>query len=111
MAGGSSFATTRLDALIRNSLATFHHLAEPGGTGEGLVGLAAVHALQGKATRAANCHSMSGSPADTLPSQRPFWVPRSGPVPGQRDGNYDLTRPSISRWAVTPETNAVLSPK
>ena len=43
----------RASALIRNSLTAFRDLAEPGGTAEGLVGLAAVHALQGNTTRAA----------------------------------------------------------
>jgi predicted ATPase/DNA-binding XRE family transcriptional regulator len=43
----------RAGPLLRNSLATFRDFAEPGGTAEGLVGLAAVHALQGNATRAA----------------------------------------------------------
>ena len=38
--------TDRAGALLRNSLTAFRHLAEPGGTAEGLVGLAAVHALQ-----------------------------------------------------------------
>jgi hypothetical protein len=27
-------------------------------------------------------------------------------VPGQRDGNYDLTPPSISRWAMNPSLAA-----
>jgi predicted ATPase/DNA-binding XRE family transcriptional regulator len=43
----------RAGALLRNSLTAFRDLAEPGGTAEGLVGLAAVHALQGNATPAA----------------------------------------------------------
>jgi hypothetical protein len=45
--------TNRASALLRSSLATFRHLAQPGGTAEGLVGLAAVQALHGNATRAA----------------------------------------------------------
>jgi predicted ATPase/transcriptional regulator with XRE-family HTH domain len=45
--------TDRASALLRSSLAAFRHLAEPGGTAEGLVGIAAVHALHGNATRAA----------------------------------------------------------
>src|SRR6188472_699497 len=56
----------------------------------------------GTATPADNCHSMSGSRADTWRSRRPFWLPRNGPEPGPRDGNSDWTRPSISRWAVNP---------
>ena len=43
----------RAGALLRNCLTVFRDLAEPGGTAEGLVGLAAVYALQGNATRAA----------------------------------------------------------
>ncbi|HEY6665142.1 MAG TPA: helix-turn-helix domain-containing protein [Propionibacteriaceae bacterium] len=43
----------RASALIRNSLTAFRDLAEPGGTAEGLVGLAAIQALQGNTTRAA----------------------------------------------------------
>ena len=43
----------RAGALLRNCLTAFRDLAEPGGTAEGLVGLAAVYALQGNATRAA----------------------------------------------------------
>jgi hypothetical protein len=43
----------RAGALLRSSLTAFRNLAEPGGTAEGLVGLAAVHALHGDATRAA----------------------------------------------------------
>jgi predicted ATPase/DNA-binding XRE family transcriptional regulator len=45
--------TNRASALLRSSLTTFRHLAESGGTAEGLIGLAAVQALHGNATRAA----------------------------------------------------------
>ena len=43
----------RAGALLRNSLTAFRDFAEPGGTAESLVGLAAVDALQGNARRAA----------------------------------------------------------
>ena len=43
----------RAGALLRSSLTAFRNLAEPGGTAEGLVGLAAVHALHNDARRAA----------------------------------------------------------
>ena len=45
--------TDRSGALLRSSLTAFRALAEPGGTAESMVGLAALHALRGHATRAA----------------------------------------------------------
>jgi hypothetical protein len=45
--------TNQARALLHSSLTAFRHLAEPGGTAEGLVGLATVHALHGNATQAA----------------------------------------------------------
>jgi predicted ATPase/DNA-binding XRE family transcriptional regulator len=71
----------RAGALIRNSLATFHDLAEPGGTAEGLVGLAAVHALQGNPTRAA----LLGGAAERL---RESYAGRQLPLDERISGRY-----------------------
>jgi predicted ATPase/DNA-binding XRE family transcriptional regulator len=71
----------RAGALIRNSLTTFRDLAEPGGTAEGLVGLAAVHALQGNARRAA----LLGGAAERL---RDSYAGRQLPLDERVSGRY-----------------------
>ena len=73
--------TDRAGALLRNSLTAFRHLAEPGGTAEGLVGLAAVHALQGNATRAA----LLAGAADRL---RDSYAGRQLPLDERASGRY-----------------------
>ena len=73
--------TDRAGALLRNSLTAFRHLAEPGGTAEGLVGLAAVHALQDNATRAA----LLAGAADRL---RDSYAGRQLPLDERVSGRY-----------------------
>jgi predicted ATPase len=71
----------RAGALLRNSLTAFRDLAEPGGTAEGLVGLAAVHALQGNATRAV----LLAGAADRL---RDSYAGRQLPLDERVSGQY-----------------------
>jgi predicted ATPase len=71
----------RAGALLRNSLTAFRDLAEPGGTAEGLVGLAAVHALQGNATRAV----LLAGAADRL---RDSYAGRQLPLDERVSGRY-----------------------
>jgi tetratricopeptide (TPR) repeat protein len=71
----------RAGALLRNSLTAFRDLAEPGGTAEGLVGVAAVHALQGNATRAA----LLAGAADRL---RDSYAGRQLPLDERVSGRY-----------------------
>ena len=59
----------------------FRHLAEPGGTAEGLVGIAAVHALHGNATRAA----MLAGAAERL---RDSYAGRQLPLDERVSGRY-----------------------
>jgi predicted ATPase len=73
--------TDRASALLRNSLTVFRHLAEPGGTAEGLVGMAAVHALHGNATRA----TMLAGAAERL---RDSYAGRQLPLDERVSGRY-----------------------
>jgi predicted ATPase/DNA-binding XRE family transcriptional regulator len=73
--------TNQASALLRSSLTAFRHLAEPGGTAEGLVGLAAVHALHGNPTRAA----MLAGAAERL---RDSYAGRQLPLDARVSGQY-----------------------
>jgi hypothetical protein len=73
--------SNRASALLRSSLTAFRHLAEPGGTAEALVGLAAVQALQGNATRAA---TLAGA-AERL---RDSYASRQLPLDERVSGRY-----------------------
>jgi predicted ATPase len=71
----------RAGAVLRNSLTTFRSLAEPGGTAEGLVGLAAVHALQGNA----RCAALLAGAAERL---RDSYAGRQLPLDERISGRY-----------------------